>query len=53
MLRTTLRAEACHCSLGGELVATPLTNFLDFNVTTHIIRVDFTNFCIVAYHSVP
>jgi hypothetical protein len=53
MLRTTLRAEARDGSLSGEFVATPLTNFLDFNVATHIIRVDFTIFCIVAYHGVP
>ena len=53
MLRTPLRAETCYCCLCRELVTTPLTNLLNFNVCTHIIRVDFSKICIVAYPSVP
>ena len=53
MLDTPLRAEASHCSLGDEFLSAPFTDSLDFDVATHVIRVNFVNNRIMAYHDVP
>ena len=53
MLRAPLRAEACDCGLGDKFLSAPFADSLNFDVATHVIRVNFVITRIMAYHDVP
>ena len=51
--RTPLLAEACDCGLGDKFLSAPFADSLNFDVATHVIRVNFVINRIMAYHDVP
>ena len=52
MFGATLTAKTCDCGLGDKFVTAPLADSLNFDVATHVIRVNFVHNRIVAYHYV-